>query len=86
MISCLYLSVVIEALQYVPSPVSVLGVLRESVHVKQTLHSFWSQQVVSVRRLEDKGELVNKYLNHGKGIIYKYLFVLGYLTGQSPRK
>lgn len=60
-VSCLYLSVLIEALQYVPSPVSVLGVLSESVHVEQTFHRFWSQQVVSVCRLEDQRELVNKY-------------------------
>lgn len=55
MASCLYLSVVIEALQDVPSPVSIFVVLRESVHVEQAFHCFWSQKVVSVCRLEDKG-------------------------------
>lgn len=59
LVSCVYLSVVIEALQYVPSPVSVLGVLSESVHVEQTFHCFWSQQVVPVCRLEDNE--VNQY-------------------------
>lgn len=51
----MYLSVVIEALQDVPSPVPVFGVLGKSIHIEQTLHCFWSQQVVSVCRLEDKG-------------------------------
>lgn len=40
---CLYLCVLVEALQDVPPPVSVLGVLGESVHVEQALHGFWSQ-------------------------------------------
>lgn len=57
--SCLYLGVLIEVLQYFPSPVSVLGVLSESVHVEQTFYRLWSQKVVSVCRLEEK--------NHKRG-------------------
>lgn len=60
MVSYIYLSVVIEALQYIPPPVSVLGVLGESVHVEETFHCLWSQQVVSVCRLEKKNTL-NQY-------------------------
>lgn len=56
-----YLSVVVEAFQYVPSPVSVLGVLGEPVHVEQTLHCFWSQQVVSVCRLEDEDNVLVRH-------------------------
>ena len=62
----MYLSVVIEALQDVPSPVPVFGVLGKSIHIEQTLHCFWSQQVVSVCRLEDKG--LYQYSNDLKGI------------------
>lgn len=51
-VSILYLSVFIETLQDVPAPVSVLGVPSESVQVEKAFHSFWSQEVVSVRRLE----------------------------------
>lgn len=58
-VSHLYLSVVIEALQYIPPPVPVLGVLGESVHVEETFHCLWSQQVVSVCRLEEN--TLNQY-------------------------
>lgn len=61
--SCLYLCVLIETLQHVPSPVSVLGIFGESVHVEETFHSFWSQQVVSVRRLKCTGEVVRTLYN-----------------------
>lgn len=37
-----HLGVVVEALQYVPAPVSVLGVLGESVHVEEAFHRLWS--------------------------------------------
>lgn len=52
MASPLYLSVLIETLQDLPPPVSVLGVLGESVQVEQAFHSLWSQQVMPVCRLE----------------------------------
>lgn len=50
--SGLYLSVLIETLQDLPPPVSVLGVLSESVQVEQAFYRLWSQQVVSVCGLE----------------------------------
>lgn len=44
----------IETLQDVPSPVLILAVLSESVQVEKAFYSFWSQEVVSVCRLEHK--------------------------------
>lgn len=59
----LYLSVLVEALQYFPSPVSVLGVLGESVHIEETFDRLWSEQVVSVRGLEEiEEQKINKIL------------------------
>lgn len=75
--SCVYLSVVVEALQYVPAPVSVLVVLGESVHVEEGFHCFWSQQVVSVCGLEENGEHVIHIKVNIKDIC---------LTGQPHRK
>lgn len=50
----------VEALQDVPAPVSVLGVLGEPEHVEQTLHRLRSQQVVSVSRLEERQTFKNQ--------------------------
>lgn len=53
-VSSLYLSVFLKTLQDVPSPVSILAVLSESVEVEKAFYSFWSQEVVSVCRLEHR--------------------------------
>lgn len=50
----LYLGVFIKTLQDVPSPVSILGFLCESVQVEKAFYRFWSQEVVSVCRLEHR--------------------------------
>lgn len=57
--SGLYLSVLIETLQDLPPPVSVLGVLSESVQVEQAFYRLWSQQVVSVCGLETQQSVIN---------------------------